>query len=136
MSSTFLLFSTSEINFLDMTIYKNESNDLLTRLYIKPTDTGTLLHYSSYHPTHMFANIIYTQALRYRLLTTDNTILKQQLKKLELKLLSRGYPIKLIKTQLSKIKNITQKKPKIVTLKYHIKEVKPIKKRTSALSPQ
>ena len=101
-------FSRSEINFLDMTIYKSEAGELLTKLYVKPTDTGTLLHYTSYHPNHMFANIIYTQALRYRLLTTDDNVLYQQLKTLKIKLLSRGYPKRLIKTEFSKIKNITQ----------------------------
>ena len=88
-------YSINEINFLDTTIYIDTiKNTFMSKLFTKPTDTGTLLHYTSHHPKHTFENIIYSQTLRYRMLTTSNKILTEQLKRLKNILLNRGYPNK------------------------------------------
>ena len=61
------------------------------------------------YPKHTFENIIYTQTLRYRTITTDDKVLKTQLINLKNILTKRGYPNKLINQTFNKIKYITQK---------------------------
>ena len=42
--------SETEIAFLDTIIYRGKDNQILTRLYNKPTDNKQYLHYNSAHP--------------------------------------------------------------------------------------
>lgn len=103
-------YSKKKINFLDTTIYKDKkTNSFKSKLYKKSTHTNSLLHYSSYHPSHTKENIIYTQARRYRTLITDNRILKNELKSLKINLTERGFPLPIIKRNIRKITNLTQK---------------------------
>lgn len=103
-------YSKTSINFLDTTIYINKrTKRLCSKLYKKPTDKTSLLHFNSYHPLHTKLSIIYSQAVRYRTITTNNAILKNELKDLKTNLLSRKYPSYLINSQIQKIKNSTQK---------------------------
>ena len=103
-------YSETEINFLDTTIYKERGkNRFKSKIYKKPTDTNSLLHFSSYHPPHTKENIIYTQALRYRLLTTNNNQLKYELNSLKKNFILRGYPNNIIDRNFKKIQNLTQR---------------------------
>ena len=58
------------VNFLDITIYKNQlSNNtfsLGTKIYVKPTDTQNLLHTESFHPPHTTKGILKSQLIRYK----------------------------------------------------------------------
>ena len=54
-------YSPTTIDFLDTSIHK---------VYSKPTDTFPLLDFKSNHPVETKLSIIYSQACRYRLLTT------------------------------------------------------------------
>jgi hypothetical protein len=59
------------VNFLDVTIYKNQlsSNNtfsLGTKIYVKPTDTQNLLHTKSFHPPHTTKGILKSQLIRYK----------------------------------------------------------------------
>ena len=65
-------YSLEAVNFLDTTIYINSNNKLESDLYIKPTDRTLLLHNNSFHPQSCKNSIIYSQALRYRRIITDN----------------------------------------------------------------
>ena len=104
-----MTYSTNEVNFLDTTIYIDKhTKSLKSKLYKKPTDVNSLLDYNSYHPNHTKTNMIYTQALRYRLAITDNKIFKMELKNLKNILLHRNYPIRLINKTFQKLKKITQ----------------------------
>jgi hypothetical protein len=67
------IYSCKSVNFLDTTIYINSNNKLESDLYIKPTDRTLLLHQNSFHPQTCKNSIIYSQALRYRRIITDNT---------------------------------------------------------------
>ena len=66
-----LTFSTSteQVNFLDLTFYKGkrfkQENILDHKVYFKDTDTHSLLHHDSSHPTHTFTGIVKSQLLRY-----------------------------------------------------------------------
>ena len=62
-------YNQDKINFLDLTIYRHISgnqNTLQTYTYFKDTDTHTLLHRQSYHPSHTFNSIITSQVLRFK----------------------------------------------------------------------
>ena len=103
------MHSNNEIQFLDTTIYINQiTKKLNSKLFIKPTDTRTLLHFQSYHPLHTKKSIIYSQAIRYRTIITDNKILNEELKALKIVLKNRGYPNRIINKEIEKIKNLTQ----------------------------
>ena len=59
-----------------------------------------LLHFLSHHPLSCKEGIIYSKALRYNIIISDDHILQKELKNLTRILLARAYPLHLI------IKNI------------------------------
>ncbi|XP_057307323.1 uncharacterized protein LOC130645336 [Hydractinia symbiolongicarpus] len=102
-------YSTEEISFLDTTIYLDKrSRKLKTKLFIKPTDSRALLHFTSYHPHHTKRGIIYSQALRYRMITSQDSILKCELDELKSILLTRGYKGRLVDEIFRKIAKLKQ----------------------------
>ena len=85
--------SDTTINFLDTTIYIHPKKRILqSKLFTKPTDTKTLLHYNSYHPNHTKRSVIYSQALRYRTITSENSVFKKELQSLKETLTTKGLP--------------------------------------------
>ena len=64
---------------------------LQSTLYTKPTDKGLLLHHSSHHPNACKKGVIYSQALRYRRIITNEHDLNKHLQRLHKILLTRGY---------------------------------------------
>ena len=101
-------YSTQEIHFLDTTIYFNKDNKLESTLYVKPTDICALLHQESFHPNSCKQSVIYSQALRYRRVITDDDKLIEQLNKLRDNLLKRGHNITDINKQFNKVIQLTQ----------------------------
>lgn len=97
-----------EINFLDTTLYFNKKGTLESTLFIKPTDICTLLQAQSYHPPSCKKGVIYSQALRYRRLITDDRKLGKHLKELESNLIRRGYDTTEIKSQFNRLLGTTQ----------------------------
>ena len=91
-------FTSSEqtVTFLDVQIYLSESRKLKTKHYKKPTDCMTLLHFHSHHPLSCKEGIIYSQALRYNMIISDDHILQEELDNLTRILLGRAYPLHLI----------------------------------------
>ena len=101
-------YSYKSVNFLDTTVYINPNNKLESDLYIKPTDRTLLLHQNSFHPQTCKNYIIYSQALRYRRIITDNTRLQQRLDNLLIALIHRGYKHDNIITSFNKAILYTQ----------------------------
>ena len=95
-------YSLETVNFLDTTIYINSNNKLESDLYIKPTDRTLLLHNNSFHPQSCKNSIIYSQALRYRRIITDNNKLHGRLNHLLVALIHRGYKYDTIMTAFNK----------------------------------
>ena len=93
-------YSKQTVTFLDVQIYLSETTKLKTKLYRKPTDCMTLLHFHSHHPLSCKEGIIYSQALRYNMIISEDHILQAELNNLTRILLARSYPLHLI------IKNI------------------------------
>ena len=57
------------VDFLDVTIFKGPNmvnNRLDTKVYFKPTHSLELLHYSSFHPPHVFKGVVLSQFLRFK----------------------------------------------------------------------
>ena len=75
--------SKNQVHFLDTTIFINKEQKLESTLYVKPTDICSLLHKQSFHPETCKQSVIYSQALRYRHIITNNETLKTKLEKLK-----------------------------------------------------
>ena len=59
-------YSQQSINFLDLTIFKDDLGTLHTTLYRKSTSRNTLLRADSFHPPHLIKNIPFGQFQRLR----------------------------------------------------------------------
>ena len=126
--------SHTPINFLDITIPLTKQGTLQSTLYIKPTDKGLLLHHASQHPTACKKGTIYSQALRYQRISTDEHDLRQHLQRLHKILLVRGYshsPITAAFIQQSHLAHtenqLLRHKPTPATTGVHIQFVVPYK---------
>src|SRR5206468_3717899 len=94
-------YSSEEIPFLDTLVYI-EHNTVKTKLYKKPIDKKQYLHYNSEHPNHMKNSIPYAQALRYKRIISEDTILDKELITLADNFISRGYPQTIVDQQIGK----------------------------------
>ncbi len=52
------------VNFLDVTLYIDSDGIIQYKLYKKPTDSRLYLKTSSFHPSHIFDSVAYSQMLR------------------------------------------------------------------------
>lgn len=100
--------SLQQINFLDTTIYLNREGTLESTLFVKEQDICTLLHNDPFHPTSCKKGIIYSQALRYRRIITNNEQLEKKLETLRNNLIRRGYNLSEMKTQFNKVRQYSQ----------------------------
>ena len=100
--------SDTSVNFLDTVLYFDEHMCLRTDLYIKPTDCGLLLHYKSHHPESCKVSTIYSQALRYRRIISDDNCFLKHLDSLKIKLMTRGYPRVLVERVFSQVMAFSQ----------------------------
>ena len=78
--STFQLirnYSKECVQFLDVSVFVDNSGSITTDLYVKPTDAHQYQMATSGHPSHTMRSIPYSQALRilriYSLLSTKKT---------------------------------------------------------------
>jgi hypothetical protein len=83
--------SFSEIQFLDLIIYKTNSRQLSTMVYLKPTSSLKLIHPLSLHPSHTKGGTIFSQILRFAKNCTFDGDFKFHLKSLFQALSNQGY---------------------------------------------
>lgn len=95
-----LTYSEKTVSFLGAQVYLSESRKLKAKLYKKPTDSMTQLHFHSHHLLSCKKGIIYSQALRYNMIIFEDHILQEELNNLTCILLACAYQLHLI------IKNI------------------------------
>lgn len=85
----------SEVNFLDVTVFKAEdfltTGILHTTVFFKSTDTRALLHRDSFHPPHTFRGIIKSQLIRYDRICSREKDRDQAISSLFSILKKRGY---------------------------------------------
>ena len=88
--------SDSEVNFLDVTLYKGDrfknSGILDIRPYFKQTNQMNYLHYSSSHPPSVFKGIVVGECTRFIRNSSDQVTYTQTIQKLKEALKLRGYP--------------------------------------------
>ena len=94
-------YSRGKINFLEVAVLK-KGNQLVTDLYIKPTDTHQYLHASSCHVSHCKKSIPYSQTLRLNRICSKNAFFDKRCNELEIWLKERGYSDKLVRAQILK----------------------------------
>ena len=82
--------------FLDIKFQFDTTKGLKTDVNIKETDSRVYLHFTSYHPRQTFPSIVYSQALRYRRIIKDDTLLSQRLDELGECFRRSGYPKKMV----------------------------------------
>ena len=82
-------YSREKIHFLDVSVRKT-NNQLVTDLYIKPTDTHQNLHAGSCHVYHAKKSILYSQALRLNRICSENSSYDKRSNELEVWLRERG----------------------------------------------
>ena len=123
-------YSREKINFLDVEVIKKD-NQLITDLYIKPTDTHQYLHASSCHVYHCKKSIPFSQALRLNRICSENSFFDKRCNDLEAWLKERGYSDKLVRKQilqarklkrtdlLNKSKDKTNDKKLVFNITYH-----------------
>ena len=68
-------YSKQNVSFLDVQIYLYESRKFKTKLYRKPTDCMTLLHFYFHHPLSCKEGIIYSQVLQRNMIISEDHIL-------------------------------------------------------------
>ena len=102
-------YSHSNLHLLDTTVTLTQQGTLVTSLYTKPTDRTLLLHNKSHHPAiHLKQGVIYSQALRYRRITTHDGEFLNKLDRLRTTLLTRGYKDREIIKQCNRVMDPTQ----------------------------
>ena len=88
--------SQQSITFLDLEIFKGtkfrNTNSLDTKLFIKPTNPQSFLHYTSCHPVATFSTIIKGEIIRALRATSDSQNFALILSKLLNRFVERGYP--------------------------------------------
>ena len=90
-------WSDRNIIFLDIEIILDrQEKKISTKIYVKPTNKQLFLNYRSCHPKHVFASIIYSQALRGLLLCSEREWTLDFLDVLREKFLLQEYPADLI----------------------------------------
>ena len=94
--------STQQISFLDMKIQIGVDRKLSTILYSKSNDCAVLLHSHSNHSLKCKESIIFSQALRYNLITADDHLLQIKLDSLAISLLASKCPLDIITHNISK----------------------------------
>ena len=94
-------YSSAKINFLNVTVMK-KGNQLVTDLYVKPTDTNQYLHASSCHFSHCKKSIPFSQPLRLNRICSENAFFDKRFNELEIWLKERGYSDKLVRGKILK----------------------------------
>lgn len=100
--------SDSEVCFLDLRI-KLEGGLLATDLYTKPSNLNLYLHYDSYHSNCTKKGIVFSQALRIKMICSDPEKTQQHFGKLRSTFLDRGYPSSIIDPACERVQNLSRK---------------------------
>ena len=98
--------SETEIAFLDTIIYTGKDNQILTRLYHKPTDNKQYLHYNSAYPWKQKRSVPYGLLIRCRRICSDDIHFNKESQAIIQQLISRRYPTNLLQEALDKVKKM------------------------------
>ena len=100
--------SETEITFLDTYVYKGErfrnESILDVRTHYKPTETFQYTNFHSCHPPGVKKGFIKGEAFRILRTNSSENTFEGHIKNFETRLTSRGYPVGLVKKELSEVK--------------------------------
>ncbi|KAL5468990.1 hypothetical protein EMCRGX_G030153 [Ephydatia muelleri] len=100
--------STTEINFLDMTVFKGpnfqQRQKLDMKTFKKPTNKQAYVHGSSFHPPGIGKSIALGESYRALRTNTDKTNFLKQIDSVQNALLSRGYKQTVIKPLIRRVR--------------------------------
>ena len=100
-------YSKTNAVFLDVNIEKSDKGNLCTSVFEKDTNVHQYIEFSSCHPLSCKKGIPYSQAKRYRRITSDDDIFKQDLNSLETYFHTRNYPADILSEAIQKASNLT-----------------------------
>ena len=81
---------------------------LVTDLYVKPTDTHQYLYANLCHVSHCKKSIPFSQALRLNRISSENAFFDKRFNELEVWLKERGYSDKLVRGQIYKARKLSR----------------------------
>ena len=103
-------YNNNTISFLDFKVISSNSK-LITSHYSKPTDSHQYLQYQSCNPEHTNNSIVYSEALRTKRVSSQGSDFNELSLNLKSWFLKRGYPEKIIYTEMSTVKfNVDNKR--------------------------
>lgn len=103
-------FNFYSVTFLDLNVSRTREGFLSADLFVKPTFKNLYLQYDSYHSKSTLDNVAYRQALRIKVICTDERDLNSNLDNLQQNLVKRGYPASKVRSKISKAKNVPRDK--------------------------
>ena len=105
----FITENCTSLIFIDVLVSLTDTG-IKSSLYRKPTDRPTYLMHCMFHPHHIKSSIVFSQLLKLKLICSDISYYKHEVKFITQSLLSRGYPCKLISEQINRVSHITRTK--------------------------
>lgn len=96
------------VNFLDTVRYITSEQKLAVRIFHKPTDRNSFLHFKSHHPRSLINSLPYSQFLHIKRNSTREHHFKEEAINLHRQFRQRGYPNKIIDEALQKAQNKPQ----------------------------
>ena len=100
-------YSQREAVFLDVKVEKSDDGMLITSVYEKDTNVHQYIEFSSCHPLSCKKGIPFSQAKRYRRITSNDDCFKLSLERLKTYLQKRNYPIDILSEVVQKASNLT-----------------------------
>ena len=95
--------SNTEVHFLDVTVsLANDTGEISTSLYTKPTDAHNYLSFYSCHPKNCKSSIPYSQFLRLRRICSDTDDFTHHAREMTKHFLKANYPPKIMQEAFSK----------------------------------
>lgn len=99
-------YDKTSVNFLDVTIGKNNTGLLTSKLHRKETAGNSLLHATSFHPEALKRSIPYSQYLRVKRNCTSYMDFQEEADKLTERFLERGYTKSSLRKAFNRVKKI------------------------------
>ena len=94
--------SDSKLPFLDVMVERTEK-DLITYVYMKPTDTGLYLKWISNQPRNYKINLIKCLCIRAKRICSTDTLFKEQIEYYKRIFMVNGYPLNIIKKTIRSV---------------------------------
>lgn len=96
------------INFLDLTVSKDNQGTLHTSVYRKPTDRNTILHAKSFHPNWLKENVPYGQFQRVKRICDQDHVFESKSLEMMPRFKERGYRSSTLQKAYTRAKHVAR----------------------------